>query len=107
MPSPCATSSASTTNGSRSPSAQRVPDRKVFESSHEDGGGRFGWSGELDGIEPRDQFGEETPHRHPRERRAQTEVDAVPERQVFVGEAADVEGVRIVEVLLVPVARSV
>ena len=76
----------------------------MLEAADEGGGLHLGRPGELDGLQPGQQFGEQGAGLHPGEGGAKAVVDAEPEREMLVGVAADVEAERVVEDLLVAVA---
>lgn len=78
----------------------------MHDPADERGGDQLRITGQLKGIQPGDQLGEEAGDLHAGQRRGHAEVHPVAERQVPVGVAADVEAERVGEDLLVGAPRS-
>src|SRR4051812_13075392 len=57
-------------------------------------------------LQPRQEIGERDPRLHSRERRAETGVNAMPESNVRVGLAPDIEAIRLAEFLWIAVCRA-
>src|SRR5438128_12606302 len=96
---------ASTVLGAAVDSLERVADRQMLESADEDRRDVLRVTGQLDRLQPRHQFGEETVDLHAGQCCAEAKVNAVAERVVFVGVATDVEPEGGVEDVLVAGGR--